>query len=72
MAPDGLQFPGRERLTPSIGVDPARVQEDHARWLERSRIAWDARAERWHARAEANAWRRTAVLSSIAFGMRCG
>jgi SAM-dependent methyltransferase len=55
MAPDGMQFPGRERLSPSAGVDPARVQEDHARWLEHSRTAWDNRAERWHARAEANA-----------------
>lgn len=55
MAPDGLQFPGRERLSPSAGADPARVQEDHVRWLEHSRTAWNNRAERWHARAEANA-----------------
>ena len=55
MAPDGLQFPGRERLSPSVGVDPARARDDHARWLEHSRTAWDERAERWHARAEANA-----------------
>jgi SAM-dependent methyltransferase len=55
MAPDRLQFPGRERLSPRVGVDPARVQEDHARWLEHSRTAWDNRAEWWHARAEANA-----------------
>jgi SAM-dependent methyltransferase len=54
MAPDRLQFPGRERLSPPVGVDPARVQEDHARWLEHSRTAWDNRAEWWHARAEAN------------------
>jgi SAM-dependent methyltransferase len=55
MAPDRLQFPDRERLSPSIDVDPARAREDHAGWLEHSRAAWDARAERWHARSEANA-----------------
>jgi SAM-dependent methyltransferase len=55
MAPDGLQFPGRERASPSVRVDSARVQEDHALWLKHSRAAWDDRAERWHARAEANA-----------------
>jgi SAM-dependent methyltransferase len=67
MAADGLQFPGRERRTPSVGVDPARVQEDHARWLEHSRAAWDDRAERWHARAAANALAadRTAELDRI-------
>ena len=55
MAPDGLQCPGRERVPSPVDVDPARVRDDHARWLERSRAAWDARAERWHARAEVNA-----------------
>jgi len=55
MAPDGLQFPGREEQPPRVGVDPARVRDDHAVWLERSRAAWDARAERWHARAEVTA-----------------
>ncbi len=55
MAADGLQFPGRERRSPPADVAPGRVQEDHASWIERSRAAWDARAERWHARAEANA-----------------
>ena len=55
MAADGLQFPGRERASPPADVVPVRVQEDHASWLERSRAAWDARAERWHARAEVNA-----------------
>ena len=55
MAPDGLQFPGREEQPPRVDVDPARVRDDHARWLERSRAAWDARAERWHARAEVTA-----------------
>jgi SAM-dependent methyltransferase len=55
MAPDRLQFPGRERPSLSVDVDPARMREDHASWLERSRADWDARAERWHARAEVNA-----------------
>ena len=55
MAPDGQQFSGRGRLSPSGGGDPARVQEDHVRWLEHSRAAWDNRAEQWHARAQANA-----------------
>src|SRR4051794_7771521 len=45
----------RERLNPPLDVDPNRLQTDYARWLERSRVAWDARAERWDARAEANA-----------------
>ena len=55
MEPDGLQFPGRERLSPPVDVDLARMREDHASWLERSRADWDARAERWHARAEVTA-----------------
>jgi len=55
MAPDDLQYPGRERVSSSVDVDPARVRDDHATWLEHSRAAWDARAERWHARAEVNA-----------------
>jgi 2-polyprenyl-3-methyl-5-hydroxy-6-metoxy-1,4-benzoquinol methylase len=55
MGPDGLQFSGRERPSLSDEVDPARVRQDHASWLERSRADWDARAERWHARAEVNA-----------------
>ena len=55
MAPDGSQFSGRERLSPPVDVDPVRVQDDHASGLQRSRAAWDARAERWDARAEANA-----------------
>ena len=55
MAPDGSQFSGRERLSPPVDVDPARVQDDRASWLQRSRAAWDARAERWDARAEVNA-----------------
>ncbi len=55
MAADGLQFPGRERSSPSVDVNPDCVRENHASWLERSRADWDARAERWHARAEVNA-----------------
>ena len=34
---------------------PPACETDQASWLERSRAAWDARAERWDARAEANA-----------------
>jgi SAM-dependent methyltransferase len=45
----------RERLNPPLDVDPHSLETDYARWLERSRVAWDARAERWDARAEANA-----------------
>ena len=45
----------RQRLPPPVRVDPARVAADEALWLERSRVAWDARAERWDARSEANA-----------------
>lgn len=45
----------RQRLPPPVVVDPARVAADEARWLERSRAAWDARAERWDARSDANA-----------------
>ena len=43
------------------------MQEDHAHWLEHSRAAWDERAERWHARAQANALAadRTAELDRI-------
>ena len=45
----------RERLSPPVAIDPERVEADRAVWLERSRAAWDARAERWDARAEAHA-----------------
>jgi SAM-dependent methyltransferase len=55
MARDGSQFSDRERLSPPVNVDPARMQDDHDRWLQRSCTAWDARAERWDARAEVNA-----------------
>ena len=40
MAPDGSQFSGRERLSPPVDVDPVRMQDDHASWLQRSRAAW--------------------------------
>ena len=36
-------------------VDPERLRQDREAWLARSRVAWDARAERWDAHAEANA-----------------
>jgi SAM-dependent methyltransferase len=55
MAPDESQFPDRERLSPPVDVDPARVRDNHATWLRHSRAAWDARAERWDARAEVHA-----------------
>ena len=45
----------RARLSPPAAVDAERLQADRDAWLERSRTAWDARAERWDARAEANA-----------------
>src|SRR5215210_146365 len=55
MAADRSQFSGREGLSPPVDVDPPRMHVDHARWLQRSRAAWDTRAERWDARAEVNA-----------------
>ncbi len=55
MAPDRSQFSGRERLSSPVDVDSASEHDDHVSWLECSRVAWDARAERWDARAEANA-----------------
>jgi SAM-dependent methyltransferase len=45
----------RQRLSPPVSLDPERLAADQAAWLERSRAAWDARAERWDARAELNA-----------------
>jgi SAM-dependent methyltransferase len=45
----------RQRLSPPVEADPARIEADEASWLERSRAAWDARAERWDARSAANA-----------------
>ena len=67
MTPHESQYPGRERLSPPVDVDPTRLQDDQARWIESSRAAWDARAERWDARAEANALRadRSADLDRI-------
>ena len=74
MAPDRSQFSGRERLSPPVDVDPARVHDDHASWLQRSRAAWDARAERWDARAEVNALApdRGAELDRIWDALRLG
>jgi SAM-dependent methyltransferase len=54
----GVTTPGaqeRQRLSPPVALDDERLRADRAAWLERSRAAWDARAERWDARAEANA-----------------
>ena len=45
----------RQRPSPPVEADPARIEVDEAIWLERSRTAWDARAERWDARSAANA-----------------
>jgi SAM-dependent methyltransferase len=45
----------RARLSPPVVIDAARLELDRVAWLERSRAAWDTRAERWDARAEANA-----------------
>jgi SAM-dependent methyltransferase len=42
-------------LSPPLAIDPDRLRRDHEAWLTRSRAAWDARAERWDAHAEANA-----------------
>lgn len=57
----------RERLSPPMRPDPQRLAADHQIWLERSRAAWDARAERWDARAAANAQKadRAADLDRI-------
>jgi 2-polyprenyl-3-methyl-5-hydroxy-6-metoxy-1,4-benzoquinol methylase len=45
----------RKRLSPPLAIDPGRLEADRRAWLERSRLAWDARAERWDRRAEDNA-----------------
>lgn len=45
----------RQRISPLVQIDLRRLHEDRGAWLERSRAAWDARAKRWDARAEANA-----------------
>lgn len=42
-------------LAPPVALDLARIETDRALWIARSRAAWDARAERWDARAAANA-----------------
>jgi len=54
MTSDRSQFSDREHASPPVD-DTIRVQDEHASWLQRSRAAWDARAERWDARAEVNA-----------------
>lgn len=43
----------RAHLSPPVEVDPKRQANDRERWLARSRAAWDARAARWHEKAEA-------------------
>jgi 2-polyprenyl-3-methyl-5-hydroxy-6-metoxy-1,4-benzoquinol methylase len=45
----------RVRLSPPVQIDAARHETERVTWLARSRAAWDARAERWDRRAEANA-----------------
>jgi 2-polyprenyl-3-methyl-5-hydroxy-6-metoxy-1,4-benzoquinol methylase len=45
----------RRRLSPALQLDAERLRADQAAWLERTRATWNARAERWDARAEANA-----------------
>ncbi len=66
----------RHRLSPDVRIDPERLQQDQAAWLERSRAAWDARAERWDLRAESNALAadRAVDLDRIwsALGLRSG
>src|SRR5262245_7423682 len=62
----------RERLNPPLDVDPDRLASESSRWLERSRVAWDARSERWDARAEANALApdRTVELNRVSEALR--
>jgi 2-polyprenyl-3-methyl-5-hydroxy-6-metoxy-1,4-benzoquinol methylase len=55
MVPDREQYSGRVHVPSEFDVDPAHGQAERARWLERSRADWDARAERWDARAQVNA-----------------
>ena len=55
VAPTGTHRSDRERLNPPLDVERQRLAAENAGWLERSRVSWDARAERWDARAEANA-----------------
>jgi SAM-dependent methyltransferase len=45
----------RQRLSPPVAIDHARLEAERAAWIARSRAAWDARAERWDAQAETNA-----------------
>jgi arsenite methyltransferase len=66
----------RRRLSPPVQQDPQRQEADRDAWLLRSRAAWDARAERWDARAQANAAApdRAADLDRVweALGLRRG
>jgi SAM-dependent methyltransferase len=52
--PRGKSALHRQRLSPPMAIDPGRLAADRARWLERSRGAWDARAARWDAQAIVN------------------
>lgn len=56
-APGSGNQPGeqRQRLSPPVAIDEARLAAERTAWLDRSRAAWDARAARWDARARANA-----------------
>jgi 2-polyprenyl-3-methyl-5-hydroxy-6-metoxy-1,4-benzoquinol methylase len=62
----------RRRLSPPVQLDEQRQEEDRDAWLARSRAAWDARAERWDARAQANAATpdRAADLDRVWYALR--
>ncbi len=55
MSPDRSQYSGRERPPPPIDISSIHDRDEQTDWIERSRADWDARAERWDARAEVNA-----------------
>lgn len=57
----------RPHLSPPVKVDPQRQEHDRVEWLARSRSAWDARAGRWHEKAEAlaDSGKRAADLERI-------
>jgi SAM-dependent methyltransferase len=57
----------RKHLSPPVEVDPRQQADERAKWLTRSRAAWDARAMRWHEKAEAlaNSEDRAADLERI-------
>lgn len=53
-ASDALPFVSdRQHLSPPVEIDLQRQKDDRARWLARSRAAWDARSTRWHEKAAA-------------------